>query len=279
MYSKKNIKYVFTNTRKSFDAEGSNKLEVSNAKSSCRIDVAGMEGGVRAEIVLYGLGYDLLAKLSADGVGVFFDTETVNVEVFADNNKVFAGNIYASFANLNDLPDSSLILSAASGGDLQDKPSAAFSRPGAVPVFDILESICRANGYGLIGRGIKGIIHNNPHFDGCALDQIRGICKAHELLFNIYDNTVFVWTEKGTIDDVVPLVSPEHGLIGYPVFSQYGITFQTQFSTLLVQGRAIELQTSLPHGSGRYKLANVQHFLSSWTEGGRWHSVCMAYRD
>jgi hypothetical protein len=77
-------------------------------------------------------------------------------------------------------------------------------------------------------------------------------------------------------DTVIPLISPEYGLIGYPIFSNGGVMFQTQFSSLLTTGRKIKLLTSLPHASGNYKLTNVTHELSSWVEDGPWHSICIA---
>jgi len=76
----------------------------------------------------------------------------------------------------------------------------------------------------------------------------------------------------------MPFISPEYGLIGYPIFSNGGLMFQTQFSTLLTTGRNVQIETSLPHASGVYKLTSVTHELSSWMNDGPWHSICIAYR-
>ena len=91
------------------------------------------------------------------------------------------------------------------------------------------------------------------------MEQIRAACTPADLSVNIQNNVVNVWKRNGKIDDVIPEVSPECGLIGYPVPNQFGITFQTQFSTLLSQGRNINLTTSVPNISGQYNLFMVEH--------------------
>lgn len=55
--------------------------------------------------------------------------------------------------------------------------------------------------------------------------------------------------------------------------------FQTQFSTLLTIGRKVQIETSLPHANGIYKLTSVNHELSSWINDGPWHSICIANKE
>ncbi|CRY10492.1 hypothetical protein [Yersinia enterocolitica] len=278
MYSKKELRYEFALSNGSFDKEGNDKISIDNVKSSFRVGSYGSYGGVQSEIMIFGLSLDRLAMLSGKGIGVWTPAQDTSISVYVGVNKIFSGGIFASYANMNGQPETALIMNAVAGLSLKTSSSSAFSQPGAVPVSTMLGAICNIFGFKLNAHGLDGIIAQSPNFAGSPMDQIRDICLAHGLRYQIFDNVVTVWPEKSAIDDVVPLVSSESGLIGYPVFSQNGMTFQTQFSTLLSQGRVIELVTSLPNASGRYLLNVVEHFLSSWTEGGSWHTVCQASR-
>ncbi len=278
MYSKKELRYEFALSNGSFDKEGNDKISIDNVKSSFRVGSYGSYGGVQSEIMIFGLSLDRLAMLSGKGIGVWTPAQDTSISVYVGVNKIFSGGIFASYANMNGQPETALIMNAVAGLSLKTSSSSAFSQPGAVPVSTMLGAICNIFGFKLNAYGIDGVIAQNPNFAGSPMDQIRDICLAHGLRYQVFDNVVTVWPEKSAVDDVIPLVSSESGLIGYPVFSQNGITFQTQFSTLLSQGRVIELVTSLPNASGRYLLNVVEHFLSSWTEGGSWHTVCQASR-
>lgn len=279
MYSKKELRYEFTLAKGSFDKSGNNKLSIGNVKSSFRVGAYGDYGGTQAEITIFGLSADRLATLSGQGIGVFtVDAGDTNIDVYVGNTKIYSGGIYASYANMNGQPETALIMNAVSGLGLKTSSSAAFSLPGSVSVYNMLAAICKVYGYGFKSPMVNSPIAQNPHYSGSPLDQIRDICLSHELNYQVFDNVLTVWPKGSAVDDVVPLVSEESGMIGYPVFSQYGITFQTQYSPLLAQGRDIELRTSLPNASGRYSLSIVEHFLSSWTEGGSWHTVCQGYR-
>ena len=279
MYSKKELRYEFTLSKGTFDKEGNTKLSLGNIKSSFRVGAYGDYGGTQAEITIFGLSADRLATLSGKGIGVYtVNAGDTNIDVYVGNTKIYSGGIYASYANMNGQPETALVMNAVAGLNLKTSSSAAFSLPGAVDVYNILAAICKAYGYGFKAPMVNAPVAQNPHFSGSPLEQIRDICGSYHLKYQVNDNVLTVWPEKEAIDSQVPLVSAENGLIGYPVFTQGGITFQTQYSSLLAQGREIQLDTSLPNASGRYLLTVVEHFLTSWTEGGSWHTVCQGYR-
>lgn len=279
MYSKKELRYEFSLSNGAFDKNGNDKISIGNVKSSFRYGAYGNYGGIQAEIMIFGLSIDRLASLSGKGIGVYTNTpKDIIVNVYSGENKIFSGGVYASYANMNAQPETALIMNAVAGLELKTSSSSAFSQPGSVPVESMLSAICNIFGFRLNANKLNGRIAQNPHYSGSPMDQVRDICLDNGLWYRIFDNVITVWPAGSTVDDIVPLVSPDSGLIGYPVFTQNGITFQTQFSTYLAQGRAAELRTSLPNANGRYLLTVVEHFLSSWTEGGSWHTVCQGFK-
>lgn len=275
MYKQRTLKFDFFNETQAFDKEGNTQISLADVKAMFKVGVYGNQTGVQAEMSIYGLSLELLAALSSKGIGIWTNNkERIRVVVHADDTLMFNGYIYSSFANMNAAPDAPLIINAAGGLDLQTQSAPPFSRPGPVNLVDVLRAICEPYKYRVNAVGIDGVVINNAHLVGSPLGQVIEACNLANVSMTVTGDLVTVWPRGNAVDDVVPFVSPDHGLIGYPVFTQSGITFQTEFSPLLSQGRFIQLETSLPHASGRYMLYVVEHYLSAWIDGGPWHSIC-----
>lgn len=279
MYSNKSLRFEFENYSGAFDDKGNTKLSLSNVKAMCKISFMGNIGGFQAEATIYGLGIDLTAAISAKGIGPYTNQLAhIGMDIYADETLVFSGQIFSAYANMNSVPDVGLIVSAVAGGDIMRATAKPFSIEGSQPYKDILSSLCKANGYNFIPVGIDGIVGGNVSLFGSPMEQIRYACEAARLSVAVNGKTVTVWKPGTKVDDVIPEVSPERGLIGYPVFTPSGLTFQTQFSTYLSQGRYVKLTTSLPHASGIYQMFAVDHFLSAWVKDGPWLSIVQAIK-
>lgn len=185
------------------------------------------------------------------------------------------------YANMNSAPDSSLMISATASAELQNMTASPFSVNGAQKLTDVINSICSTAGYRATFHKMNGMTTSgSPYFEGSVFDQLHRICVDYGVAMSASPpENVDFWPTKNTRDEIIPLVSNEYGLVGYPIFSSGGIMFQTQYSSLLVIGRFIEMVTELPNASGKYQLSTVRHELSSWVPGGPWHSVCTAYRN
>lgn len=274
MYSRKTLRFEFENYSGAFDDKGNTRISIADGKAMCKISYMGNTGGFQAEATLYGLGIELIATLSAKGIGPYTDQlARIGMVIYAGDTEVFNGQIFSCYANMNAIPESGVIISAVAGGDLSRSTAKPFSQEGSQQYKDVLSAICKANDYNLIPVGIDGIFGSNIYLMGSPLDQLRYACNAAGLAMAINGKTVTVWKPGTKVDSVIPQVSPEYGLIGYPVFTPSGITFQTQFSTYLAQGRYVKLTTSLPHATGTYQLFAVDHYLSSWVKDGPWLTI------
>lgn len=274
MYSKKELRFEFENYTGSFDDQGNSKISIANCKAMCKISYMGNTGGFQAETTLYGLGIDLIATFSSKGIGPYTDQlARIGMTIFANDTEVFSGQIFSCYANMNAIPESGIIISAVAGVDLSRRAAKPFSQEGSQEYKNVLSAICKANSYNFVPVGIDGIFGSNVYLTGSPLDQLRYACNAAGLALAINGKTVTVWRPGTKVDSVIPEVSPEYGLIGYPVFTPSGITFQTQFSTYLAQGRYVKLTTSLPHATGTYQLFAVDHYLSSWVKDGPWMTI------
>ncbi|MBJ9866260.1 hypothetical protein [Citrobacter amalonaticus] len=279
MYNQRSLRFEFTNETSSFDEKGNNTISISEVRSTVSFQSAGNLFGTQVNVSLLGLSMELLASLSSKAMGLFgSDTERISMKIYVGDTAIFVGYMTSSIANMNTAPNSALMITATANADLQNKPSPPFSFNGATPVTSVITAICKAAGYSPYITGLDGIVATNPHYEGSIFNQLEKLCDDFEIAMSVASPTITFWPQNEKKDDVMPLISPEYGLIGYPIFSNGGVMFQTQFSTLLTTGRNVRLITSLPHASGTYKLTSVSHELSSWMPDGPWHSVCIANR-
>lgn len=281
MYKQHDLRFEFKNKTSTFDKSGNDKITISNIKATVSLNGVIGRTGTSTEISLYGLSLDRIADLSGRANGNMASPQSIDVGVYADDTLVFYGGMTASIANMNQAPDSCLSITAVADAELRNKAVSPFSAQGAQSLTDVINAICSAAGYeAVFGDGVKGMTTSgSPHFEGSVFDQLHQVCSGYGLAMTITPpGKAEFWPSNTQRDDVIPFISSEYGLIGYPVFAAGGVMFQTQYSSLLSIGRYIELKTEIPWASGRYQLSTVRHELSSWITDGPWHSICTANR-
>ncbi|WP_445441567.1 hypothetical protein [Citrobacter freundii] len=281
MYKQHSLRFEFKNKTGAFDKAGNDKITIINVKATVSLNGVIGRTGTSAEVSLYGLSLERISELSGRANGSTSNTQNINVGIFADDILVFYGVMTASIANMNQAPDSCLSITAIADAELRNKAVSPFTAKGSQSLTDVINAICTAAGYeAVFGEGVNGMTTSgSPHFEGSVFDQLHQVCSGYGLAMTVTPpGKAEFWPSNSQRDNVVPYISSEYGLIGYPVFAAGGVMFQTQYSSLLSIGRYIELKTEVPWASGRYQLSTVRHELSSWITGGPWHSICTANR-
>ncbi|KAA1280248.1 hypothetical protein DXF85_02950 [Citrobacter pasteurii] len=281
MYKQHTLRFEFKNKAGAFDKEGNDKITFSNIKATVSLDGVIGRTGTSASVSIYGLSLERIAELSGRANGSMAAPQNIDMGIYADDAMVFYGGMTASIANMNQAPDSCLSITAIADAELRNKAVSPFTARGAQSLTDVINAICTAAGYeAVFGDGVNGMTTSgSPHFEGSVFDQLHQVCSGYGLAMSVTPpGKAEFWPSNAQRDDVVPFISSEYGLIGYPVFAAGGVMFQTQYSSLLSIGRYIELKTEVPWASGRYQLSTVRHELSSWIAGGPWHSICTANR-
>lgn len=76
--------------------------------------------------------------------------------------------------------------------------------------------------------------------------------------------------------NVAPVISPQTGLIGYPLFNGTGILFESYFNPAILFGGSVSVQSSVPKANGSFIVTSLSHELSSVTPGGPWKTSANA---
>lgn len=270
-YKKRTLKFQFTLSEGAFDESGNNILTIDNIKAEVEIGAYGGISGTSLEARIFGLSLEHIALLSYKGIQLNGAKQNM-VKVWADDRPLFFGSITGSFADLNQMPDAPLIISAFSTGFDQSIVSPPFSKEGIASVAEIITTIAAGIGYNVINNGVNLKVEN-PYFVGNPISQIQQCVELAGIEADFRLGAIYIWPRNGSVDDQIPFISPQTGLIGYPVFTKIGINFQCQYSDLIIRGRKIQLETSLPNGSGIYTVQSATHHLSTWMEGGPWTTM------
>ncbi|ENG5919418.1 hypothetical protein ABUV01_000499 [Serratia marcescens] len=276
-YQQRDIRVEFTLAEgRTFDDRG-NVLTVKNAR--CYISLAAYGGiaGTQITLYLWGLVAQQMAALSYKGIWI--DGAKPNrIRVWAADRLIFEGFISDAYADYNQAPDVPLIITANMMFYLRAKKVSPFSAKGPVPIDDILMPMASSVGLKYENQGVKRTLPD-PYFQGDITQQMIEAARAVDAEIDINVEKVTIWPKGVSRKEPALLVSPDHGLIGYPIFTNVGLSISCLFCPDIFIGRKLSLVTSLPNASGRYAVLGAMHTLTSWIEGGQCSTSCELLRQ
>lgn len=278
-YVQRDITVEFTlSDGRTFDNGKGNILTIPGAKCFATVTVYGGTAGTQITLYVWGLSPAHMADLSYRGVWRPAQSTANKMRVKADGRLIFEGDITDAYADYNQAPDIPLILTGQVGFNLRNQTAADFSAKGDVPVADIIRALASSAGLKFENQGVSRSL-SNPHFSGNIVQQMLDAALAADINIDLGDaEKVTIWP-KGKALDIPPLyISPDHGLIGYPVYTMTGLSATTIFCPDLFIGRRVHLESSLPNVTGDYQLTGVIHTITSRTVGGPWSSNCTMTR-
>jgi hypothetical protein len=247
--------------------------------SATIINPGGQSAFGQLQLKVYGMTLDQMNQYSSTGSNMVA-VQNQSVTVTAGNQssilrQVFSGTIISSFIDLNSLPDVSFTCAAVAGYYNKAAPAAANTYPGAQNAEDILASLTKQLGSNWTFNNINGAhaVLQNQYLSGSIIDQMQSVARAASFPLVIENNSVTIFPNNGTRDNVVIDISPENGLVGYPSYWEAGFTVKSEFNPVITNGRIVNLTSSLPKANGKFPVQNVTHEISTLTPDGPWFST------
>lgn len=209
--------------------------------------------------------------------GYIPNTVTVTAIDGNQETQIFAGNIVQAWGNFQSQPDVYLEIQAQTAYVAQLRPVSPVSFQGSVDVATIAQQITNTmstatNPLSFENNGVTTQLFNT-YLAGTGLDQLKSLVKAANCDLYLDDNIVAICPRGVPRGGLIPLISPQSGLVSYPAFDNTGVNFRCLFNPALRFGGSVSLQCPIPKANGQYTVLCVGHQLESEKPGGAWHSI------
>jgi hypothetical protein len=273
--NKKELRFVITLGTGKFGSSSNNQITLEGFRATVDIDKAGgmMMGTLRAQI--YGVkqsDMNSITTLQWKPRSLIRNTVEVYAIDGAQETLVFTGNIVNAWGNYQGMPEVFLQIQAQSAYFAQLTPVAPRSYKGQIDVASIMAQIARTMGYTFENNGVN-VQLSDMYLANTGLEQAKTLARAAGIDLYVDDNILAITPPNTPRKGLIPEISKETGLSGYPTFDAVGVNFQILFNPSVVFGGSIKLVTDIVQAAGQWVVTSVAHRLESEKPGGAWFST------
>ncbi len=276
-FARRRIEATITLAKGKFGEDKGDTVTLRGLRMRAQMNAYGGESMTQLQLSIFGLPAQVMAQLTTIGAYMTERRMQNRVQVAAGEDGgalslIFDGNIDTAFADYSAAPDVVFTIAGFAGGGEALKPVAALSFKGTKAVAEILSGLAATAGLTFENSGVDSQI-TNAYLPGTTLEQIRRLCRAARVHFNIDRGTLAVWPEKGFRAGDPPLIAPRTGLVGYPAYSGSGIVARTIFLPSARLGGRVRVESDLPGATGTWVTTQAAHDLECENPGGPWFTT------
>jgi hypothetical protein len=278
---RRKIDMTFQLGKGNFGADTGDTVTLSGLRCSANIEKAGDPGFDTANLRVWGLKPSLMNQLTTLGKPLEFFRDNV-VSVSAGDEEtgmglVFTGTIDSAYQDFEGAPEAALNIRAFVGLIVANRPVPPSSFQGSADAATIMSGLALQAGLAFENNGVS-VQLSNPYFPGTARAQMQAVARAANIFFTIDGSTVAIWPKDGRRGGLVPEISPEGGMVGYPRWTQGGIGVRILYRPGLIFGGEVQVRSSIEPASGRWIINRLSHSLESEMPNGQWFTDFEAYR-
>lgn len=261
----------------SFGAGKPNRTTLSGLRVHASISHAGAPQST-AFVRIYGMTQVMMNQLTSLGMRYLNAGRQNEITIQAGDAgsgmaTVFAGTIFNAWADHQSDPESMFYVFANSGRINALKPIPPGSYSGSADVATIMANLAAQMGLTLENTGVTAKL-SNPYFPGTATMQVDSCARAAGISYFIdkAKNVLAIWPKGQARAGLIPVVSPQTGMIGYPTYTANGIAIRTTYNPAIQFGGKIKVQSAMQQANGEWGVFNLQHTLESKVPSGPWET-------
>jgi hypothetical protein len=255
---------------------GFENINLSGLRVSAVISKDGIPAMNLSQIRVYGLTPDLMNSLSRIGLVPNGFRNNV-VSLMAGDPQIgmstaFSGAIIDAWPDFQSAPDVAFNITAQTGYLSQMKSVKPTSYTGPTDAAVIIESLAKQIGYVFENNGVS-VILASPYLWGTARQQIMTVAAAADIfvVFDDENGKLAILPKSGARGDLIPLISPQTGMVGYPVYSGPAtIRVRTLYNPAVQFMGRIKIASSIAAASGLWRVIHLTHKLDSQMPDGDW---------
>ena len=276
------LSFSFTLGSGAFAGTASNTVSVSGLRATATVHRAGLPARGTATMRIYGLSQSLMQQLSSLGVPNWYARKnTVTIlagDAVSGMSSVFSGQITAAWADYSGAPEVGFNVNADSGYIERLAAIPATSVQGPADVAGLISGIAEQIGYAFENNGVSGLYLSNPYYFGTGIEQARAIAEHAGIGLSVEDtptNALAIFPlSKGRSSQMIPLVSANTGMVGYPEFAGgIQISLRSVFNPAFRWMGSVQVKSlANPQANGLWQVWSLTHSLATLLPDGDWFS-------
>lgn len=273
--NKKQLRFVITLGTGKFGSSDNDTITLQGFRATADIDKAGgmMMGTLRAKI--YGVKQQDMNSITTlmwkPGTRIANTVEVYAIDGAAET-LVFAGNIVNAWGDYQNMPDVYLHIQAQACYFNGLQAVQPLSIKGGVDVAVVMARIAKDMGLVFENNNVS-VMLTDVYVANTLKEQALELARAANFSLYIDDKVLAITNKYAPRKGLIPEISTQSGLVGYPTFDGIGVHFQTLFNPAITFGGSIKLTTDLPQAAGEWIVVSVAHRLESEKPGGAWFST------
>ena len=275
-FVRRRLEVSYTLGRDTFDGIR-DTINLSGLRMAATISKPGgfVQGNLQLRI--FGLSLSDMLKMTVLGKGFLGVNKGNTITLRAGSGDgtsaatVYHGTVTNAWPDLEAQPDSSLAIVAFGAADVAMQSIPPSSYAGGVDVAVIMADLAGKMNKRFENAGVK-VMLSNSYFPGSAYSQAEAAAHAANINMSIDDGVLVIWPKGGSREGLVPLISKDMGMIGYPTVSQIGIEIRTLFNPAVTFGAKVKVESVLTPACGVWQVSQLEHTLESETPDGAWFS-------
>lgn len=278
-FTRKKINVTFLLGEGQFGETGADTVKYEGLRT--RVDIAQAGGNFKGalNLQLYGLNLSEVSQLAKVGRSpVSVRSNAVIVEAGDDEigmSNIYEGTIHEAWADYNNAPDCSFTVAAMAGFFQSVRPAPPSSYQGTVDAAVVMNNIASAMKLTFVNNGVS-VILTDPVFPGSLWDQALSCSIQGNFCWTIDRNIFAIWPIGGSRNgpnEVIPIISPDSGMVGYPRFNANGISIVTLFDPRITLGGQVKVESALEQACGIWRVGMLAHNLESEQPNGAWFTT------
>ena len=281
-FTQKHLSVDFTLATGNFQG-GGNSHSAKGLRITAEIVKAGGISQGAANVSIYGLPLSVMNQLSTYGnVLTTTGRNSITVSAWEDGQPptvVFMGTITAASMDGQAQPDVPFHVEAFVGAYENAKPVQPTSQPGSQDVAGLMGTIAQKAGLQFENNGVSVKIQN-PYLSGTAIQQMHALAEMARVEHLVDNGTLAIWPAgKSRTAAGTTTISPQTGLVGYPLFNSQGIIVRTLWQPTLAFGQVINVQSEIPAACGPWSVYKLTYAMASMMSNGPWFCDVWAWKQ
>lgn len=278
-FIKRSIEIHLTLSKGNF-GDGNTKV-IRDLGMSASVQKLGPPDFPKASVEIYGMALDEIQALTSLSFHPF-KTSRNFINIYAGDNvsgmsEVFAGSIVSAHGDFSGCPEHKLVIDAEAGfwGRVYAQG------PGVVSgVQDAASYVARqaaAAGMTFSNEGVSARLRNCI-FHGSPIEQARQVAAQIGADLLIDDEQMILLPKNGHRKGMIPLLSAQSGLLGYPAVTGDGIECRSIFNPAYRFAGLFRLETVVPKAKGEWRCVKLTHKLAAnMAKDCPWESTLTGY--